>query len=178
VREEVIIAGFGGQGVMLAGQVLAYAGMLEGKHVTWLPSYGPEVRGGTANCTVVISDRRIGSVITPSPHSVIVMNRPSLDRFEPVVKPGGLLIVNSSIIDRKPSRGDIAVWELPVAEVAEQLGDARVANMVVLGAYVARTKVVGMERLLESLDATVPGHRRELIELDRRAIMAGRDMCA
>src|SRR5512133_2324038 len=134
MQTEIIIAGFGGQGVLFAGQLLAYAGMDEGKQVTWIPSYGPEMRGGTANCTVIISDDVIGSPLVLHPTAVIAMNRPSLDKYEPMVKPGGVLIINTSMVDRKAVRKDIKVVEVDANAMAEKLGDKRMSNMVLLGA--------------------------------------------
>lgn len=139
MKQEFIIAGFGGQGVLLLGQMLAYAGMLEGKQVSWMPSYGPEMRGGTANCTVVISDEEIGSPVVSQPSCVIALNLPSLDKFEPMVKPGGLLLINSSLVDREPRRDDIKAVALPATEIASELGNIRVTNMVALGALVQLT---------------------------------------
>lgn len=136
--EQVIMAGFGGQGVMSMGQLLAYSGMLEGKNVSWLPSYGPEMRGGTANCNVIVSDDEIGSPIVTEATAVIAMNLPSLDKFEHSVMPGGTLIINSSLIERKCSRTDIDVFYIPANEIADELGNNRVANMVMLGAYLKK----------------------------------------
>jgi 2-oxoglutarate ferredoxin oxidoreductase subunit gamma len=140
--EQVIMAGFGGQGVMSMGQLLAYSGMLEGKNVSWLPSYGPEMRGGTANCNVIVSDDEIGSPIVTEATAVIAMNLPSLDKFEHSVMPGGTLIINSSLIERKCSRTDIDVFYIPANEIADELGNNRVANMVMLGAYLKKTGIV------------------------------------
>jgi 2-oxoglutarate ferredoxin oxidoreductase subunit gamma len=148
--EQNLFAGFGGQGMLLMGQFLAYAGMLENKHVSWLPSYGPEMRGGTANCSVVVSDKPIASPVITKASCVVAMNRPSLDKFEQTVKPGGLLIVNSSLIDRKATREDIEVMYIPANEIAEELGNAKVANIVILGAYLEKTKCVGMDSVLQA----------------------------
>ncbi|MDP3184281.1 MAG: 2-oxoacid:acceptor oxidoreductase family protein, partial [Anaerolineales bacterium] len=134
MQTEIIIAGFGGQGVMFAGQVLAYAAMDTGKQVTWMPSYGPEMRGGTANCIVVIADEEIGSPLVKNPPASIVMNLPSFDKYEPLVKAGGVLIVNSSMVDRAAQRDDITTILVPANDVAEEIGDKRLANMVAVGA--------------------------------------------
>lgn len=171
--EELIIAGFGGQGVMVMGQLLSYAGLHEAKSVSWIPSYGPEMRGGTANCSVVISDERIGSPIVTEPMTAIVMNRPSLDRFEQAVRPGGLLIYNSSLIDRKPVRADIRIIAVPAVEMAQELGSDRVANMCVLGAYLAATGVVAPESVEECLKEVLPERRHDLIPLNVRALAQG-----
>jgi 2-oxoglutarate ferredoxin oxidoreductase subunit gamma len=171
--EELIIAGFGGQGVMLMGQLLSYAGMREAKNVSWMPSYGPEMRGGTANCSVVISTESIGSPIVTEPTTLIVMNRPSLDRFEQAVRPGGLLIYNSSLIDRKPERTDIRVIAVPAVELAREVGSDRVANMCVLGVYLAATAVVALESVAECLKEVLPERRHDLIPLNLEALARG-----
>lgn len=145
MQTEVMFAGFGGQGVMAMGQMLAYAGMEEGKNVVWLPSYGPEMRGGTAYCTVVVSDKPIGSPIIDRPASIAVLNRPSLDKFGPKVKPGGLLITNTSLIDVRSDRTDIDKLDVPANEIAIEGGTAKAANMVILGVYVGFTHAVGLE---------------------------------
>ncbi|MBI1987988.1 MAG: 2-oxoacid:acceptor oxidoreductase family protein [Nitrospinae bacterium] len=173
MQSEVIIAGFGGQGVLLVGHLIAYAGMLEGKEVTWLPSYGPEIRGGTCNCTVVVSDRRIGSPSIPHPAAVIVMNRPSLDKFEPAVAPGGSLIVNSSLTDRLPSRADLRTFLLPASGMAQELGSSRVANLILLGAYLAATGVVSFPGVMAALEGILPSDKHPLLPLNRRALEAG-----
>lgn len=171
--EHVIIAGFGGQGILFAGQVLAYAGLFDGREVLWLPSYGPEMRGGTANCTVVISSSRVRSPLVPNPLGVIAMNRPSFDRFEAAVQHGGVLIVNSSLMDARPSRTDIRVYKVPANQIAEGLGTAKVANLVALGGYVAATRVVSVESILKGIDKMVPEDRRELRDLNAEAFRRG-----
>jgi len=174
MQQEFIFAGFGGQGVMFAGQLLAYAAMDEGKEVTWIPSYGPEMRGGTANCTVIVSDRDIGSPVVTRPSCVVAMNLPSLDKFEQNVKPGGILVMNSSMINREPQRTDITVVKVPATATANELGSARVANMVALGAVVEATQVVTFEGLLKTLEKKLPAHHKDLLPLNRRAIERGR----
>lgn len=171
--EELVIAGFGGQGVMIMGQLLSYAGMHEGKNVSWIPSYGPEMRGGTANCSVVVSDEQIGSPIVSEPTTAIVMNRPSLDKFEPIVRPGGVLIYNSSLIDRAPERPDIRVIAVPANELALELGSDKVANMVVLGAYLAATGAVSAQAVKDCLAEVIPARRRDLIPLNIEALARG-----
>jgi len=171
--EHVIIAGFGGQGILFAGQVLAYAGLFDGREVVWMPSYGPEMRGGTANCTVVISSHRIRSPLVPNPLGVIAMNRPSFDRFEPAVRPGGVLVVNSSLIEAKSARADIRVFEAPANRVAGELGNEKVANLVALGAYVAATKVVTTEAILKGIDKMVPPERSSLRAINVAAFQRG-----
>ncbi len=145
MQREVTFAGFGGQGIMTAGKLLALAGMAEGKEVCWIPSYGPEMRGGTAYCTVVIADRLIGSPIVNDPENVFVFNRPSLDKFGPRVKPGGLLLINSSLIDVKSERKDIAQVLVPCNEIANALKNGRSINLVGLGAFVAQSGMVSLD---------------------------------
>ena len=171
--EQNLFAGFGGQGVLLMGQLLAYAGMLEDKYVSWLPAYGPEMRGGTANCSVNISDEPIGSPVVSKATSVVAMNRPSLDKFEEAVQPGGMLFINSSIVDRKAERSDIDVYYVPCNELAEELGNARVANMVMLGAYIAKTKCVDIEHVLDALLNKLGEKKANLIPINREALLKG-----
>ncbi len=142
---EVKFAGFGGQGIMMAGKLLALAGMEEGKHVVWIPSYGPEMRGGTAYCTVVIADRPIGSPIINNPQQLVVMNRPSLEKFAPMIKSNGLIISNSSLIPITSERDDVTEVRVPCNDIAIELGNTKGGNMVALGAYVACSKIVSME---------------------------------
>ncbi len=167
------IAGFGGQGVLLLGEALAEGGMRAGYHVTWLPSYGPEMRGGTANCQVIISDDPIGSPLVSAPDVLIAMNRPSLDRFEPDVKKGGLIIFNSSLIDRRPQRADVEVIAIPATEIADNLGNTRVANMVVLGSYIAKTGILTKEAVISTFPIFIK--RRDLIPLNEEAVQKGID---
>ena len=169
----LIIAGFGGQGVMLMGQVLAEAGMIEGKHVTWLPSYGPEMRGGTANCTVVISDEPVASPVIDIPTEVVVMNIPSLLKFEPYLNKEGFLFMNASVIDREPKRRDIKVIKVPANDIADKLGNLKVANMVMLGAYIAITDVVDKETVFEALKRKLKGKKADLLGINKKAILEG-----
>ncbi len=169
----LIIAGFGGQGVMLMGQVLATAAMIEDKHSTWLPSYGPEMRGGTANCTVVISEEMIGSPIADTPNSVIAMNIPSLLKFEEKLSPEGLLIINTSVVDREPSRKDIQVAKIDANKIAEDIGNLRVANMVILGAYVEKTGIISMESIEKAFERKLTGKKAKLIDMNIKAVKAG-----
>ena len=171
--EQNIFAGFGGQGVLLMGQLLAYAGMLEDKEVSWLPSYGPEMRGGTANCSVVVSESPVASPIVTMATTVVAMNRPSLDKFEDSVLPDGKLFINSSIIDKKSDRGDVEVYYVPCNEIAEELGNPRVANMVMLGAYIEKTKCVDFESVLQALLYKLGEKKAHLIPLNREALNKG-----
>jgi 2-oxoglutarate ferredoxin oxidoreductase subunit gamma len=171
--EEIIIAGFGGQGVMSMGQLIAYAGMLEGKGVSWLPSYGPEQRGGTANCAVVVSDEPVGSPLVTKPTTAIVLNNPSFDKFEQRLRPGGLLIINSSMVLRVSERTDIEIIELNATDIANDLGNSRIANMILLGAYLERTKLVSVESILESLKKVLSKDKHHLLEINRQALLKG-----
>lgn len=172
MEKEIIIAGFGGQGVLLIGKMLAYAGMMEGKEVSWLPSYGPEMRGGTANCTVVISDKPVGSPVVKSPDILIVLNRPSLDKFEPFVKKNGLLIINSSLIDRKSEREDIDVLYVPANDVAMKCGSPKAANMVALGALIGKTELLKIESLEETIRETF-SEKEKIVNLNLKALKEG-----
>jgi len=145
MQREVTFAGFGGQGIMTAGKLLALAGMAEGKEVCWIPSYGPEMRGGTAYCTVVVADRLIGSPIVNDPENVFAFNRPSLDKFAPRIRPGGLLIINSSLIDVRSPRQDISQILVPCNDIANALKNGRSINIVGLGAFVASSAMVSLE---------------------------------
>ncbi|MGQ9695935.1 MAG: 2-oxoacid:acceptor oxidoreductase family protein [Thermodesulfobacteriota bacterium] len=171
--ESVIMAGYGGQGILLMGQLLCYAGMREGLHVTWMPSYGPEMRGGTANCTVILSTERIGSPVTHYPSSVIAMNKPSLDRFESTVTPGGLLIVNSSLVNKDHFRSDLQVVRVPANKIAEEIGSIQVTNMGALGAYIMAKKIVSLESAIAALPRMIPAHRQELLPINEKALRQG-----
>ena len=174
--QDAIIAGFGGQGVMLIGNLLAYAGMDAGLNVTYIPVYGPEMRGGTANCTVVISEDVIGSPIIRSPVSLIIMNGPSLDKFQPSLQDGGTLVLNSSLIDPAKSEKDrIKVFAVPVNDIADKLGNTRMANMVALGAYVQATGVLPIKQVQDSLVSVISAHYSHMIPKNAQAIQAGAD---
>ncbi len=176
MTNELILAGFGGQGVMLMGQILAYAGMLEDKNVSWMPSYGPEMRGGTANCTVVVSDVPVGSPLVTQPSIVVAMNLPSMDKFENAIKPGGVLLYNSSLIERKVERDDITVIPVPANEIANDLGSSRIANMVMLGALLAEREVVSMDSIYKALRKALPAHRHDLLPLNEQALQRGAEI--
>ena len=176
LREEIIAAGFGGQGIMLLGKLIAMAGMLEGRQVTYIPSYGAEVRGGTANCSVILSDDEIASPLVSAPHTALVMNHPSLTKFGPLVKAGGLLVVNTTLALEPPSRSDIEVALVPATESADQLGAIQVANMVMLGAYLARKPIVQIETILDVLRQVLPKRRHHLIGLNEQAIRRGQEL--
>jgi 2-oxoglutarate ferredoxin oxidoreductase subunit gamma len=173
MQTEIIIAGFGGQGVLFGGQLLTYAAMDEGKEVTWIPSYGPEMRGGTANCTVVISDEEIGSPMVSHPQAAIVMNLPSLDKYEPLIKPGGVLVVNESMVDREPVRKDIKVVRVKANEIAEEIGDRRMTNMVLLGALIANLPVLPLDAIGKALEGHLPQRHKKLLPMNNNALREG-----
>lgn len=174
MERAVVFAGFGGQGVLLAGKILARAGMDAGLAVTWLPSYGPEMRGGTANCTVVLSDEPIGSPIAESPAVLLAMNGPSLDRFERRVAPGGAIVVNRSLIGRDLARQDVRGIFVPASDVARELGEPRAANMVGLGAVVAALGVLPLEAAIAAMAAELGEKGRDrMIEMNREALRRG-----
>ena len=173
MQTEIVISGFGGQGVLFAGQILAYAAIHANKNVTWFPSYGPEMRGGTANCTVIISDEEIGSPNVRHPEAVLVMNLPSLDKYEYQVRSGGTLIINSSLVNREVKRKDIKVVKIAANEVAEELGDKRMTNMVMLGALLECVPALPIEIVKEALEAHLPAKRRNLLEANKKALDKG-----
>lgn len=175
--EQIIISGFGGQGALFAGQLLTYAGLEEGRQVAWLPSYGPEMRGGTARCTVTVSDEPIGSPLTDTPSAVIALNPPSLEMFESKVLPNGLLIVNSSIAKEKVNRSDIKSLSIPATDLArDQFQNERMANMILLGALVRVTGVVTLDSLMTALQKNLPKRRHHLLEPNRMALQKGWDI--
>jgi 2-oxoglutarate ferredoxin oxidoreductase subunit gamma len=173
MQQEVIIAGFGGQGVLFAGQLLAYTAMDEGKAVTWIPSYGPEMRGGTANCTVVVSDEEIGSPFVKNPTAVMAMNLPSLDKFEKLVAPGGVLVVNASMVDRAVTRDDIKVVSLPANDIAEELGSSRSVNMVMLGALLGNLDLLPVDAVVKGLEGHLPERHKKFLEGNIKALHKG-----
>lgn len=169
-HQEVIFAGFGGQGILSMGKFLAYAGLEENLNVSWFPSYGPEMRGGTSNCSVIVSSNEIGSPVVTDATAIVVMNRPSLDKFEKTVVPGGVLIIDSDLVNREPERTDIDIIKIPAQTAAEEVGSKKIANMVLLGALVEKTKVIPMEALLDSLKE----HGKEqFFELNKKALTKG-----
>jgi len=173
MQSEVVFAGFGGQGIMLAGQILAYAAMEEGYNVVWLPSYGPEMRGGTANCSVVVSSDPIASPVVPNPAAAVVMNNPSLERFGPAVRPGGVVIVNTSLVNIPLARTDVAQVKLAANAIAMGLGSGKAANMVVLGAYLGACKAVSYDVLTEFVRRKFSS-KPKFVEINLKALSAGR----
>ncbi|HEX9020095.1 MAG TPA: 2-oxoacid:acceptor oxidoreductase family protein [Nitrospirota bacterium] len=175
--QDVMIAGFGGQGVLVTGKLLAYAGMLEGKHVTWFPSYGAEIRGGTANCTVIISSEEIGSPVVQNPSAMLIFNEASLKKFEKRIKQSGRLFLNTSLVHEPPGRSDITRIEVRANDIAGELGDIRAANMVMLGAFIRKTGTVALESVLAALKEVLPARRRSLIPLNENALKQGGERC-
>jgi len=173
MQKEIIIAGFGGQGVLFGGQVLAYAAMDAGKEVTWIPSYGPEMRGGTANCTVIISDEEIGSPLVKNPPLAIALNLPSFDKYEEMLAPGGTLIVNQSMVDREANRGDINVIFVPCNEIAEAIGDKRLMNMVAVGALLTALPEISIKDVEKALEAHLPERHKHLLPKNYEALRRG-----
>ena len=168
-----IFAGFGGQGVLFMGKVTAYAGMLLGKEVSWMPSYGPEMRGGTANCSVCISDTPVGSPVVTEPDALIAMNLPSYDKFLHTVKPGGVLIYDDSMFSPKDSRKDIKVFALPATALASEKGFAGIANMILLGKLFKETGLAGLEIIKQAIEKSVPSSKAGMVEHNLRALGLG-----
>ena len=171
---ETVMAGFGGQGLLFSGKVLAYAGLLEGRELSWLPSYGPEMRGGTCNCSVIISDEPVGSPIIAHPNVLMVMNEPSLDKFEDSVAPGGTIFVDSSLIARKVRRTDVDVVYIPATQMATEMEATSLANMIILGAIVEKLGCVKSGTMLDALKHTISARKANLLDLNFKAVEAGR----
>ena len=172
---EIVIAGFGGQGLLFAGKVLAHAGLLEGRELRWLPSYGPEMRGGTANCNVILSDSPVGSPIVQRPNVLMVMNTPSLDKYESAVVPGGKIFLDSSLITRKVERKDVDVYYVPATRMASDMGTPGLANMVLLGTVIRETGCVKPETVDEALRHVIPARKANLFDANKAAVDAGRN---
>jgi 2-oxoglutarate ferredoxin oxidoreductase subunit gamma len=173
MQTEILLAGFGGQGILFAGQLLAYAAMDAGKVVTWIPSYGPEMRGGTANCTVVIADEEIGAPTVRHPRASLVFNLPSFDKYEPLIAPGGVIIANASLINRSFERSDLSAVMIPANEIAESIGDKRLTNMVMLGALLDRLPVLSIEALEKALENHLPERHKRLLPFNFQALRQG-----
>lgn len=176
MTEEIIIAGFGGQGVLSMGQILCYSGVMENKEVSWMPSYGPEMRGGTANCIVIISDTPISSPILTKFDTVIVLNQPSMDKFESAVKPGGLLIYESSTILNPPTRTDIDVLAIEAANEASKLNNSKIMNMIVLGSFLKKKPIIEFENILKGLKKVLPERYHHLLPLNEQALRRGMEL--
>lgn len=173
MNEEIIIAGFGGQGVLSMGKILAYSGVMQDLEVSWMPSYGPEMRGGTANVTVILSDNKISSPIINQFDTAIILNQQSLDKFEKQVKPGGMLMYDSNGITRKPSRTDIKICRIDAAEEAAKMGNSKIFNMIVLGGFLKMKPIVKMENVIEGLKKSLPERHHKLIPVNEQAIEQG-----
>jgi len=170
---QIVLAGFGGQGIIFMGKMLTQAALVKRRHLTWMPSYGAEVRGGTAHSMVVISDEEIASPYVSEPDICVVMNNPSLKRFEPRIKKGGVLIINSSLCEEKIKRKDIKIVKIPATSIAEKIGNGRVANMVLLGALTKTSGIFSLKNAMEALEVLIPLHRKALIPLNKKALGKG-----
>ena len=173
MRREIIVSGFGGQGIALTGQLIAAAATAEGRNTVWTPAHGPEMRGGESNCTIVVADRPIGSPVVAQPDTAIVMDRPSLARLQGVVDGSGLMMINSSLVGARPRRKRLRVHQVPATHLAEELGDTRVANVVMLGAFIAVDGLVSAASVRQALRELLPRRRRQLLELNERALERG-----
>lgn len=170
MTKKTIFSGFGGQGVLMMGYVLAVSAMRDGKNVTYLPAYGAEVRGGTANCTVVVSDEEIFSPVASSPDFAVIMNNPSFIKYEGMIKKDGIIILNSSLIDREPSRGDLDVVKVPANDLSKELGSDRTINMIMLGAFVTKTKITTLDSIMNGLTEIVKGKKASVMKLNRKGL--------
>ena len=175
MTHQILIAGFGGQGVLFAGKFLAYKGMVEDKNISWLPSYGPEMRGGTANCSVVLSDLPVGSPIITNPDVLVAMNLPSLQKFVDAVVPGGKIFVDSTLIDAKVERTDVEVFYIPATQMAKDAGFSTLANMILMGKVIKETGAVRFDNNLETLKSFIPAKKEKLIDINCQALQAGYD---
>jgi 2-oxoglutarate ferredoxin oxidoreductase subunit gamma len=173
MRREIIVSGFGGQGIALTGQLIAAAAMAEGRNVVWTPAHGPEMRGGESNCTVVVADEPIGSPVAAQPDTAMIMDRPSLAKLQNAVGRGGLMMINSSLVAARPRRKNLRVYQVPATHLAEQLGDPRVANVVMLGAFIEVDRLVAPASVRQALRDVLPHRRRQLLELNERALERG-----
>ena len=173
--KQFLFSGFGGQGILFAGKFIAYKGLMDGKQVSWLPSYGPEMRGGTASCSVIVSDEPVGSPIVSNPDILIAMNLPSLDKYESTVAPGGMIFLDSSLIERKVTRDDVKVFYIPATKLAGDNGMPTLANMILLGKAIKESGVVSMDGLTEAMQKVVPPKKANLIEINEKAIRLGYD---
>ena len=176
MKEEIIIAGFGGQGVLFMGKILAYSGLMEDKEVTWMPSYGPEQRGGTANVTVILSDERISSPVLNAFDVAVILNQPSLEKFESKVKPGGILIYDGYGIINPPTRKDIKVYRIDAMDAANEMNNAKAFNMIVLGGLLKLRPMVSMENVLKGLKKSLPERHHHLIPMNEQAILKGMEI--
>jgi 2-oxoglutarate ferredoxin oxidoreductase subunit gamma len=176
MTEEIIIAGFGGQGVLSMGQILCYGGVMQEKEVSWFPSYGPEMRGGTANCTAIISDDKISSPVLHTYDTAIVLNQPSMDKFEPTIKPGGLLIYESNGMTRKPVRKDINIWAIDAYDESIKMKNTKVFNMIVIGGFLKVRPILEIENVILGLKKVLPERYHHLVPLNEQAIRKGMEI--
>jgi len=176
MTEELIIAGFGGQGVLSMGKILAYSALIQGKHVSWLPSYGPEMRGGTANVTVILSDEEVSSPVLDQFDTVIALNQPSLQKFESAVKPGGVLIYDTNGIKVQPTRTDIKIYSIGAAQKASDLSMSKVFNMMVLGAYLKVKPLISFDDVMNGLTKSLPARHHKLLPINEKALHLGAEM--
>ncbi len=174
-HHEIVIAGFGGQGLLFIGKVLAYAGLIEKRQLSWLPSYGPEMRGGTANCNVILSDDPVGSPIVQHPNVLIVMNAPSLDKYESTVVPGGKIFVDSTLITRKVARDDVDVYYVPATQIAKEQGLGNLANMILFGTVIRETGCIKDGTVEEALKHVIPARKMDLLGVNLKAIEIGKE---
>ena len=173
MNKEILIAGFGGQGILFSGKFLAYEGLIDGKEVSWLPSYGPEMRGGTANCSIIISDSAVGSPIVSNPDILIAMNLPSLDKYENETKVGGQIFVDSSLIDRKVERTDVETYYIPATKMASDEGLTGLANMIIIGHMIAKSGIVPEENIEKAMQKVVPAAKQNMFDLNMKAVKLG-----
>ena len=175
MTNQILIAGFGGQGVLFAGKFLAYKGMVEDKNISWLPSYGPEMRGGTANCSIVLSDMPVGSPIITNPDVLVAMNLPSLQKFVDAVVPGGKIFIDSTLIDAKVARTDVEVFYIPATQMAKDAGFSTLANMILMGKLIKETQAVRFDNNKETLESFIPAKKAKLIDINCQALQTGYD---
>ncbi len=175
MNKQVLIAGFGGQGILFSGKFLAYEGLIDGKEVSWLPSYGPEMRGGTANCSIIVSDTKIGSPIVDKPDVLIAMNTPSFDKYIDAVVPGGQVFVDSALIDRKVERDDVEAYYIPATKIASDENLPGLANMIILGMMIKKSGIMPYENIEKALAKVVSAKKANLLELNKKAIQIGYD---
>ena len=173
MNKEILIAGFGGQGILFSGKFLAYEGLIDGKEVSWLPSYGPEMRGGTANCSIILSDSAVGSPIVSNPDILIAMNLPSLDKYENETKQGGQIFVDSSLIDRKVERSDVETYYIPATKLASDEGLSGLANMIMIGHMIAKSGIIPEENIEKAMQKVVPATKQNMFDLNMKAVKLG-----
>ncbi|MFH0734545.1 MAG: 2-oxoacid:acceptor oxidoreductase family protein [bacterium] len=176
MNEEIVIAGFGGQGVLSMGMILCYSGMMENKEVSWMPSYGPEMRGGTANCITIVSDTKISSPIISRFDTVLALNQPSIDKFEKAVKPGGLLIYDSTNVINPPTRTDIKIYAIDASNEAAKMNNTKVLNMIMLGAFLKKKPIIKIENILEGVKKVLPERYHHLLPINEEALRKGMEL--